>query len=764
MPFRTYRNVQTQLSGQNFLLIASIPCKGSSGCFKITFLNNEYLLSPFFPRLPCPLGAGEILVLQTAVLHGRLPEASCVTLEENESVGDGRCSDASSLHMDLSNLVTWAHTHGTICNQIPALEIVQSTGHPSKDNSVLWICGVGHAYHWQCGQLYIRSREENEAVEKRKRLLSSEASSREANVNEKRFRMTPSFERAKADAVSTGSRSRSPGVTQQKDTTVYIIHNEPSPRENKKNSKPTKSCFAAEQHLSISGGEVKTDRHKVKLESNEDPQIISDEEQCVSDEDDQGDRSNQNILSESPIKGVTAEVDLQMHRSQKTAFNKPTASQTSGFAPAGKPPLTLAYILKSPVSNQESLDGSFLRLGPLNPAEPITETSRARNSSGSAIPKEHLKSVPASNIEAKAQLESPASVTFFEFEATVDVQQQVQLSPPERGMPGVGFSGNVTENPVEESELSGSGHAPRLSASLTAESKNADHPPASSNKNVLKKWEKKRNRNPGDIKIFKDWLVLHCPSEMREIYELPPKDLNNYLVSFYSSAKRQNGSDFSASSLHFFQSSIERYLKDHNYKYSVVKGLEFRASQEALKLKHQHLSQKEREGEWSILENLTDEDVQSLRKKGLLSKTHPQGFLHLMFTNIIRGFGASTHSQSHNLYWGQLVLRKNEGELEYLEWKDDLSAEANTGESVPRLFAKPDNPDHCPIADYKEYAKRRPLDMLHDYDPLYLAPKPLCSIWDQIWYCRKSLTKAKMEKILKVIIQQVKGPVKKSKK
>lgn len=281
---------------------------------------------------------------------------------------------------------------------------------------------------------------------------------------------------------------------------------------------------------------------------------------------------------------------------------------------------------------------------------------------------------------------------------------------------------------------------------------------------ALKKWEKKRKRTSGDIKIFKDWLVLHCPSETREIYNLPPEDLNNYLVSFYSSAKRRNGTDFSANSLHFYQSSIERYLKDHNYEYSVVKGPEFRASREALKLKHQHLSQKEREGEWSILENLTDEDVESLRKKGILSKMHPQGFLHLMFTNTIRGFGASTHSQSPSLYWGQLVLKKNEGELEYLEWKDDLSAEVNTGESGPRLFAKPDDPGNCPVTDYKEYARRRPLDMLHDYDPLYLTPKPLCSMWDQIWYSRKSLTKAKMEKIMKVIIQQVKEPVKKSKK
>ncbi|XP_009980053.1 PREDICTED: uncharacterized protein LOC104375419, partial [Tauraco erythrolophus] len=562
----------------------------------------------------------------------------------NERVSDGRCSDASSLHVDLSSLVTWAHSHGTICNQIPALGIVQNMGYPSKDNSVLWICGVGHAYHWQCGKLYVRRREENETVEMRKRSASSEASSREDNLHEKRFRMTPSFKRAKAEAASTGSCSRSPGVTQQRDNIVYIIHNEPLPEEIIKNSKSVKSCFGAEQHLSLSGGEVKTDRHKVKLESNDDLQILSDEDQRVSDEDDQGDRINQHVLSEAPVQGVTAEVDLQMHRSQKTALKKQTA-----------------------------LHGSV-------------------------------------------QIHSP--VRRSEQEAVLPLSR---LALPGRAGWLVG------------------------------------------NTDVSKKWEKKRSRNSADIKIFKDWLVLHCPSETREIYELPPEDLDNYLASFYSSTKRQNGADFSASSLHFLQSNIERYLKDHNYEYSVVKGLEFRASQEALKLKHRQLSQKQREGEWSILENLTEEDVESLRRSGLLSKAHPQAFLYLMLTNIVRGFGAGTHRQSHNLYWGQLVLKKSEGELEYLEWKDNLSAEVNTEELGPRLFAKPDNPEHCPVADYKDYAKRRPLDMLHDYDPLYLAPKPLCSIWDQIWYCRKSLAKAKLEKILKVIIQQVRGSVKSKK-
>ncbi|XP_025894633.1 uncharacterized protein KIAA1958-like [Nothoprocta perdicaria] len=686
----------------------------------------------------------------------------------NESTGDQRGSDISSVRTDLSNLVTWAHTHGTICSQIPALENRQNLGPPSKDNSLLWICGVGHAYHWSCGKLSLRSRDEKGAAEERKRSLSYEVASGEPSLREKRFRVTPSFERAKGDHRTPGSRSRSPEVTPHKDDALYVAGEAPTLRRNEsalaqKNGRSTRSHSAAEQPVPIPSGEVKTGLRKVKVESHEDLQIISDEEQFVSDAENQMERINWSVLSELQVKGVAAEVELQMHRNWKTALNVQTGAHTCGCAPTEKPPAAPCLQEASEDASQKSLESSW-KLLPLNPTEPKNETSEVRNSSGSAISKEHFKSVPVSDAEAKAQQELPSSVAFFEFEATVDGQQQLQLSSPERGTSEISLMRNFAEIPIQEANPLGSQHAPHVSASLSPADKNLDHPPLSSEKNVLKKWENKRSRNASDIKMFRDWLALHFPSETREIFVLPPEDLDGYLASFYSKAKKQNGTEFSANSLYFFQSSIDRYLKDHKYEYNVVRGMEFRASQEALKQKCQQLTQKERERDWHILENLTDKDVESLHKKGIVSHTHPEGFLHLMLVNIIRGFGATTHNQSHSLYWGQLVLRKNAEGLEYLEWREELEAEASPGEPGPCVYAKPDNPNNCPVQDYKEYAKRRPPDMLHDYDPLYLAPKPLCSVWDQIWYCRKSLTKAKMEKIMKVIIQQVKGTEKKHKK
>ncbi|XP_046902603.1 uncharacterized protein KIAA1958 homolog isoform X1 [Hypomesus transpacificus] len=48
---------------------------------------------------------------------------------------------------NLSKLVRWAHSHGTICSLIPGLKHVLTEG--SHGNlTAMWGCGAGHAYHW----------------------------------------------------------------------------------------------------------------------------------------------------------------------------------------------------------------------------------------------------------------------------------------------------------------------------------------------------------------------------------------------------------------------------------------------------------------------------------------------------------------------------------------------------------------------------------------------------------------------------------------
>ncbi|XP_066061931.1 uncharacterized protein KIAA1958 homolog isoform X2 [Chamaea fasciata] len=625
----------------------------------------------------------------------------------------------------------------------------------SNNNAGVWMCESGHAYYWPCGKLNDRGEEETKAVGKIKRTLFSESLARESSFEEKRFKLTPSsFEMGQADSGSTGSSDRSQGVTEQEADSAYTRNNKPEGNQNTR--KPITSFSATEEHFSVSGSRVQTGEQDVKSKSDQDLKIICDEKPCEVDEDNQGDR-----ISQDNVSGPSAE-ELQMLHCQNMALHEPTASQRAAFAPTASPHLPCAYILHSCVSESEDLSRNALGLGSFTAAGPVAETSRASSLPGSAAPKVCFKHLPLPNTEAKAQLESQPSETFFELQATADVQQYLQLSPPERGTLGNSSNGDGAESMGEDSNSSVSEQTPCSSALQSPER----HPPAASNRDVAKKEQKRVRYATGEIKVFKEWLKLHHPSETRKIHALPPADLDHYLVSFFISAKRQNGMDFSANSLSYFQHNINRYLRNHNYQYNMLRGPEFRASQEAYKVKHWYLFQKKEEKEekeWSFVEHLTDEDVKNLLKKGILNKTHPQGLLHLLLTNFIRGFGVRTHHQAQQLYWGQVVLRKTKGEVEYLEWKDDLSPGENE-ELSPRLFAKPEDPDNCPVASYKQYARKRPLDMLNDNHPLYLSPKSLCSVWDKVWYSRKALPKAKIDKIIKVITQDIKGTMRNTRK
>lgn len=388
---------------------------------------------------------------------------------QSESTSDRGCSSSSSLQADLSNLVIWAHTHGTICSQIPGLEFMENTDHVSSDNAVLWMCRAGHAYHWQCGKSHNTGEEVAEAVGGRKRVLSAESLARESSFEEKRLRLTPSsFEMAQEDSGSTGSCGRSQGVTEQKADSPYTRNNEPKGSQNSRKPK----FSAAEQHFSMSGSTVQAGEQDVKSKRLEEPEIIiSDEEQCEADEDNKGDRISQVNVSEPSAE------KLQMDHCKKMALHQPTASQKTAFAPTAKPPLARAYILQAPVSSSEDLNRNILRLASSTAAGPMAETSRAGGPPGSPAPKVCLKPLPVPSTEAKAQLESQPSVMFFELQATAAVQHHLQLSPPECDTLGMGSSGDSADNKGEDCETSGSEQTPCSSAFQSPER----HPPAASN-------------------------------------------------------------------------------------------------------------------------------------------------------------------------------------------------------------------------------------------------------------------------------------------
>lgn len=390
-------------------------------------------------------------------------------------------NNVNSVGTDLSNLVTWAHTHGTICSQIPGLEVVQNMGHPTRDNSVLWICESGHAYHWPCGALYFRSREEREeAAERKKRSRSYDSWSMEQDLSEKKYRIASPLEKKKADSVNMGSCSRSPEIMQKNEDTFCVMSDRAMSKAKQsevvpqKDSYSMRSCFVTELSLPSIGCLAKTNQGNEEPESRDDLQDIFDEEEFEADAGDQRCRSNSDSERVFRNKAASAEEELHMHGDGKKIISKQGAIQTSVSVFKEKAARSPCLQETLEDSDHRSLESNCLKLTALHPTKSKTKTSKAGNSCESTASKEQLNPFPVSNMEAKAQFEPPAFMAFYDTTLTGAVHQQLQLCQSVCATSGIGLAGNRSEIPTEESEQPGPPKAANSLALPDLENENSE--------------------------------------------------------------------------------------------------------------------------------------------------------------------------------------------------------------------------------------------------------------------------------------------------
>ena len=101
--------------------------------------------------------------------------------------------------------------------------------------------------------------------------------------------------------------------------------------------------------------------------------------------------------------------------------------------------------------------------------------------------------------------------------------------------------------------------------------------------------------------------------------------------------------------------------------------------------------------------------------------------------------------------WGDVTVKSDSNGEEYLEFNERLS-KTRKGCSDVRSFApkafKNVREDRCPIRIYKEYAKRRPVDMTKDDSPFFLAINHKASPASLMWYSKAPLGQQSLGKLM----------------
>ncbi|KAM9700636.1 uncharacterized protein KIAA1958 homolog isoform 1-T1 [Dama dama] len=663
---------------------------------------------------------------------------------------------------NLSKLVSWAHSHGTICSLIPNLKHLLSEG--SHGNlTAMWGCSAGHAYHWPLT-----------------------ATCRAGSQERVCFQDNRSFNSDSPSIIGVPSETQTSPVERYPGRPV----------------KTKLDCNRTRDSCDFSYCSEPSELDEA-VEEYEDENTLFDMvcESSVTDED--SDFEPQPQRPQSIARKRPGIVPSSLHSSSQTQMIDECSSDV--IIKKIKQEIPEDYYIVANAELTGGVDGPALSLTQM--AKPKSQT-HAGPSLGSAKLISHVTSAIGTELDPHGVSASPSVMS----RPVVQKTTRVSLASPNRGPPGAhGTSPHVamqmpvsTSHPNKqisiplsalqlpgqdeqvaseeflshlpsqvsscevalspsvntEPEVSSSQQQPPVAPSITTEATAQCIPDQDERAAELSREqnEKTIRSTQTALRNFREFLISKYPSETREIYVIPCKELDAYLASFFVDARQKDGSEYEPNSLANYQCGLERYLKEHRYGYSITRDKEFKRSQEALKQKQIELRCKGKGNKPHKSMKLTFADELILRKRGLLSRYNPEGLLNLVWLNNTKAFGHCTGFHGSTLKWGDIRLRVTETGLEYLEWMGqdtgDLNAKTKRGGTDSRVYATQHAPQTCPVQDYKEYAQRRPPAMRYEDAPFYLSIKPVVNLAALHWYNCQALGKNKLAKMVKTMCEK----------
>ncbi|XP_032978173.1 uncharacterized protein KIAA1958 homolog isoform X3 [Rhinolophus ferrumequinum] len=541
---------------------------------------------------------------------------------------------------NLSKLVSWAHSHGTICSLIPNLKHLLSEG--SHGNlTAMWGCSAGHAYHWPLT-----------------------ATCRAGSQERVCFQDNRSFNSDSPSIIGVPSETQTSPVERYSGRPV----------------KAKLDCNRTRDSCDFSYCSEPSELDEA-VEEYEDENTLFDMvcESSVTDED--SDFEPQTQRPQSIARKRPGIVPSSIHSSSQTQMVDECSNDV--IIKKIKQEIPEDYYIVANAELTGGVDGPALSLTQMAKPKPQTHAGPSCVGSAKLIP--HVTSAISTELDPHDQDERAAELSREQNEKTIRSTQTA-------------------------------------------------------------------------LRNFREFLISKYPSETREIYVIPCKELDAYLASFFVDARQKDGSEYEPNSLANYQCGLERYLKEHRYGYSITRDKEFKCSQEALKQKQIELRCKGKGNKPHKSMKLTFADELILRKRGLLSRYNPEGLLNLVWLNNTKAFGHCTGFHGSTLKWGDIRLRITETGLEYLEWMGqdtgDLNAKTKRGGTDSRVYATQHAPQTCPVQDYKEYAQRRPPAMRYEDAPFYLSIKPVVNLAALHWYNCQALGKNKLAKMVKTMCEK----------
>ncbi|CAG2243535.1 unnamed protein product [Mytilus edulis] len=259
------------------------------------------------------------------------------------------------------------------------------------------------------------------------------------------------------------------------------------------------------------------------------------------------------------------------------------------------------------------------------------------------------------------------------------------------------------------------------------------------------------------VKIFTDY-ILSIRNVEEEIFNIDPKQLDEYLQEFYVGLRKENAkegesNEYQPSTLDGYMSMICRYLKQNGYKYDIKTDDEFKKSRDCLKAKKQQLKEMGMGNRPYVSDAVELSDEETMIEAGALGMDNPEGLVTLLWYLNTRNFGLRGCHEHRQLKWGDVkLITTPEKHLVYNErltkTRDGTNCK-NTRAYAPKAWLNHDNPEKCHVSAYEKYKNHRPQEMQNDTSPFYLGINHSKKGKAVTWYKNMPMGEGKLRTLMK---------------
>ncbi|XP_069623173.1 uncharacterized protein KIAA1958 homolog isoform X2 [Ranitomeya imitator] len=660
---------------------------------------------------------------------------------------------------NLSKLVSWAHSHGTICSLIPNLKHLLSEGSHGT-LTAMWGCSAGHAYHWpltttcRAGPQERVCFQDNRSFNSDSPSILGVASETQTSPLE-RYPGRPGKSKLDCNRTrdscdfsycSEPSELDEPVEEYEDETTLFDMVCESSVTDED-------SDFEQRPQQSPS---VSRKRHSGGLGSS-----LSGSQSHIADEN-SSDVIGKKIKQENPEDYyIVANAELA------GGVDGPTLSLTQMAKPKNQTPSTTLITgpTKSPGILPPSISSDFdiqaitpsslvLQRPPLQkPVRPPLLTQNKTPSNTPLVSQQIGIQMPVSTSTGNPS--QPISIPLSALQLPAQEKKEVseELLPPvvKPAMPcDVALSPSVSAEPEVSSSQQPPNNIPNINCDGTAQS--------------IPAYSTKLNRFPifhfhDDLKdlcisavssnttkatlyalnVWRYWCMTRGLKDCMDFTKVPAVRLNELLEDFYVTVKKTDGSDFLATSLHAIRRGLDRILKNAGAGFSIT-GSVFNSSSQKLKEKLRLLNKAGMSGSRSrniVYFTLADEE--EMWRIGCLGDDGPVPLLSSVVKYNSQFLNMRTLQEHADLMYGDIELLKDGNNQSFFARTDSVKRDKQANPNkmcYGQIYHEHSKGNRrCPYCLlYKYMYTHRPPSQIEATSPFYLTARKEVSGMEKVWY------------------------------